>query len=205
MSNWIPVKERLPDQSMDVLLSIRKKNNRRDYISTGIWTRLLDLDTGEFIGPYTFVYIAETNGRAQMFDYLKDDSIQIVAWMPYPKPYTADFKVIVAGSRSFDDYDLLKETLDKAFSKHMPTHILCGEAKGADTLGKQYAKEHNILVESYPADWKTYGKQAGFIRNEQMADNADALIAFHVNDSAGTKHMINTAKKQGLQVRVIKV
>ena len=123
--------------------------------------------------------------------------------MPVPAPYCDGFKVIIAGSRTFRDYELMKQKLDIAFSKRKPTAIICGEAKGADSLGKKYAKEHRINVESYPADWTKNGKGAGYIRNEEMAENADALIAFWDGKSAGTKHMIKTATDLGLQVRVI--
>ncbi len=203
--NWTPIKERLPKESANVLLTMRLKSTGECYVTTGVWSQLIDLETGEIIGPFTFACVVNENDRLVMNDYAKDNTIEIVAWAPFPEPYKDEFRVIVAGSRAFKNYALLKEKLDKAFAKHKPTSIVCGEAKGADELGRMYAEEHGIKVDSFPADWITYGKQAGYIRNEQMASNADACICFHMNDSAGTKHMINTAKKSGLQVRVIKV
>ncbi len=114
------------------------------------------------------------------------------------------FDVIIAGSRQFSDYETLKEKCDKFFSAKRPTAIVCGEAAGADALGKRYANERGIPVKSFPAQWDTYGKRAGFIRNEEMAKNADALVAFWDGKSHGTKHMIDTAEKHGLAVRVVK-
>ena len=116
----------------------------------------------------------------------------------------ADFKrnVIVAGTRTFNDYELMCRKLDFLFEACTPT-IVCGEARGADTLGKKYAEENGYKVLSFPADWSK-GKNAGYVRNEKMAKVADALIAFWDGKSAGTKHMIETMKKLGKQVRIVK-
>ena len=113
------------------------------------------------------------------------------------------FAVIIAGSREFDDYQLLCAKCDWLFQNKKPTAILCGKARGADTLGERYAKEHDIPVDYYPAEWDRYGKSAGYIRNEQMAMNSDALIAFWDGKSRGTKHMIDLADKYHLIKRVI--
>ena len=113
------------------------------------------------------------------------------------------FKVIIAGTRTFQDYDFLCERCDFFFSETTPTAILCGEARGADELGKRYAKEHGIPVMSFPADWEKFGKSAGYRRNAEMARNADALIAFWDGSSHGTKHMIGLAHELGLPVRVV--
>ena len=113
------------------------------------------------------------------------------------------FRVIIAGSRKFSDYDLLERTMDKALSTVQDDiTVVCGKAKGSDTLGEQYAKEHGYEVQYFPADWNRYGKVAGYIRNTTMAKNADALVAFWDGESPGTKHMKETAQSLGLRVRV---
>lgn len=56
--------------------------------------------------------------------------------------------------------------------------VVSGKARGADTLGEQYAKEHGYSIQYFPADWERYGKAAGYLRNTEMAKNADALVAF---------------------------
>ena len=93
--------------------------------------------------------------------------------------------------------------MDKALSTVQDDiTVVCGKAKGSDTLGEQYAKEHGYEVQYFPADWNRYGKVAGYIRNTTMAKNADALVAFWDGESPGTKHMIETAQSLGLRVRV---
>ena len=115
------------------------------------------------------------------------------------------FRVIIAGGRDFNDYQLLSTTMDNLLRNITDEIVVvCGQARGADTLGEQYAKEHGYRVDYYPADWKQYGKRAGYLRNEQMAQNADALAAFWNGESRGTKHMIDLAKRYGLKVRIKK-
>jgi hypothetical protein len=116
-------------------------------------------------------------------------------------------KVIIAGGRDFNDYKLLKTKVDKILSNKKTTHkiyILSGKARGADLLGERYAKENLLEVLEFPADSETFGKRAGFKRNEGMANEAHALIAFWDGESHGTKHMIDIATKKGLLIRTIR-
>lgn len=112
-------------------------------------------------------------------------------------------KLIIAGSRTFEDYDLLKTTID-ALDLDI-TEIVSGKAKGADTLGEAYAKEYGIPLKEFPADWKTYGRKAGALRNIQMKDYADSLVAFHLNNSRGTQHMIRIMQEAKKPTFVVKI
>jgi hypothetical protein len=115
------------------------------------------------------------------------------------------FRVIIAGSRGFDDYAVLQTVCDNFLSPKKQTHnivIVSGTSKGADTLGEKYARERGYAIGRFPAAWQQYGKAAGPIRNHQMVDNADALIAFWDGNSTGTKDMITEARKKGIAVRI---
>lgn len=109
-------------------------------------------------------------------------------------------KVIIAGSRTITDYNLVVQAIKE--SGFTITEVVCGLAKGPDTLGEKYAIEHNIPIAYFPADWSGKGRAAGPLRNEQMGDYADALIAVYDGNSRGTKHMIYYSKKKGLLVYV---
>lgn len=115
-------------------------------------------------------------------------------------------KVIVAGSRNFNDYSLVEKTLldyFKANNLHnKDIEIVSGTARGADRLGEQFAKKCGLKITRFPADWDQYGKSAGYIRNEQMAKYGDILFAFWDGTSKGTKHMIDLARKYNLMVLV---
>lgn len=116
------------------------------------------------------------------------------------------FRVIIAGTRSFNDYDLLRDSCNNLLSEKQRTHtvvVISGTARGADQMGERYARERGFQLRRFPADWEQYGKSAGHIRNAKMADNADALIAFWDGESKGTKNMIDNARRKGLALRVI--
>ena len=101
-------------------------------------------------------------------------------------------KVIIAGSRTVVDYSYVKQVVIDSGWVDEITEIVSGMARGVDTLGIRFAKENNIPVKEFPAEWKVYGKAAGYKRNFQMATYSDGLIAIHANNSKGTGHMINT-------------
>ena len=113
-------------------------------------------------------------------------------------------KIIIAGGRDFNNYDLLKYTCDYLLKDQLNVEIVSGAAKGADSLGEQYAKEKGYLIKQFPADWDAHGKSAGYKRNSDMADYANALIAFWDGTSKGTQHMINLANSKKLIVRIQK-
>lgn len=112
-------------------------------------------------------------------------------------------KVIVAGTRYFNNYDLMCKKLDYFLCNLEDIEIVSGTARGADALGEQYANEHNLTIKQFPADWDKYGKRAGYLRNNQMADYANYLVAFWDGKSKGTSLMINLAKEKGLKIRVV--
>ena len=113
-------------------------------------------------------------------------------------------KLIVAGGRYFNDYDLLKYRLDYFLSEvEEPIEIVSGKAQGADTLGERYAREHGYPVKEFHAQWGKYGKGAGYLRNKDMAEYATHCICFWDGESKGTQHMINLAKEHNLPTRVI--
>jgi hypothetical protein len=109
-------------------------------------------------------------------------------------------KTIIAGSRSIRRIEVVEDAV--AVSQFNITEIVSGMARGVDTLALEFAATHGIPVKQMPADWDKLGKSAGFRRNGEMANYADALIAIWDGKSKGTLHMINVAKERGLKVYV---
>jgi hypothetical protein len=109
-------------------------------------------------------------------------------------------KTIIAGSRGIVDYIFVEEAIKE--SNFCIQEVVSGTARGVDKLGEGYAIKHCIPLTRFPANWDKHGKSAGYIRNSQMADYADSLIALWDGKSKGTKHMIDDAKKKGLNVFV---
>lgn len=98
-------------------------------------------------------------------------------------------KVIIAGSRHmpFSHYPMIAQAVEK--SGFAVTEVVCGMARGADQLGGKWAIENGIPIAKFPADWDQYGKSAGFRRNGEMAQYADAAILFIYDNSAGSLDM----------------
>lgn len=123
------------------------------------------------------------------------------------------YKVIIAGSRSFDDYALLKRHCDLILVNYDDIEIVSGKQRttdsktqyryGADYWGERYALDKEYPVQPFYADWKKYGKAAGPRRNKQMAQYADMCIIFWDGKSRGSQSMMSEAAGAGIKLIVI--
>lgn len=105
-------------------------------------------------------------------------------------------KVAIVGGRDFNDYEKLKEVVAKLepLLESKITEIVSGGAKGADSLARRYAIENEILLKEFIPDWNIYKKTAGFIRNKDIVNYADIVIAFWDGQSKGTSHSISLGR-----------
>lgn len=112
-------------------------------------------------------------------------------------------RVIIAGSRSITNKNVFNNAIKNAIDSGIYINeVISGGARGIDTLAIEYAIDNSILLRVFKAQWGLYNKSAGFIRNKEMADYADALIAIHDGKSKGTQHMIEIATGKDLLVYV---
>ena len=114
-------------------------------------------------------------------------------------------RLIIAGGRDFQDYDLLCDRADAIVEK-VPADdivILSGMAAGADSLGVRYAEAQGLNIDPFEADWDKYGRAAGAIRNHHMAVSGTHLLAFWDGESPGTANMIAQARHHRLHVEVV--
>ena len=109
-------------------------------------------------------------------------------------------KVIIAGGRDFDNYDYLSETMKNL--NIIVSEVVCGGARGADSLGEKWAQINDIPIKYFPADWDGLGNYAGHARNKQMAEYADFLVAFWDGKSRGTKFVIDNCKKINKEITI---
>jgi len=115
-------------------------------------------------------------------------------------------RIIIAGSRHFNDYALFCSITDKIISRvrsDFELVILPGHCRGTDQMAERYAHENGITLEIYPANWKL-GSKAGPLRNQAMVDIADYAIAFS-SGGQGTKSLISLAQKKGIPLRIIHI
>lgn len=126
-------------------------------------------------------------------------------------------KYLIAGSREVTDYNLVKDAMEEAISKFKkkPTEIVSGGARGVDKLGEKWADENGVNCTVFEADWgnikgenvrlkkkvnpftkkeEFYNANAGFDRNQKMAEYADVLVAINLG-TPGTEDMISRMKK----------
>lgn len=108
-------------------------------------------------------------------------------------------KTAVIGSRGFINYALLKQTLDR----YSISEIISGGAIGADQMAEQYALEKGIPTLIFKPDYTKFGKSAPLIRNKDIVDSAERVIAFWDGKSRGTAYTISYAQKQGKKVDVM--
>lgn len=118
-------------------------------------------------------------------------------------------KLLVCGSRDYNDHLRLYQVLDAIHDQRGVTELIEGEAKGADTLAREWAESHNIPVRKFPADWATYGRAAGPLRNTAMLveGKPNLVVAFPKNGdldaTKGTRNMVRQARTFNIEVMVI--
>ena len=109
-------------------------------------------------------------------------------------------KIAVVGSRTFNDYGLLKRIV----SRIKPTVIVSGGAQGADLLAERYARESGLELMVFKPNWKRFGRAAGPVRNKEIVAAADLVIAFWDGKSFGTRSTLKLARKMGKPVHVVR-
>ena len=120
---------------------------------------------------------------------------------------TKPFRLLVTGSREWDDAETLRYALIQAWAPRHPEPMIIVHGAcptGADAMADEWARDYGIQTEPHPADWKGYGKQAGFIRNAEMASlGADLCLAFYKQGAGnkGTDHCATQAANAGIPVR----
>lgn len=117
-------------------------------------------------------------------------------------------KVIIAGSRNIPEKlsEELVDTILTSLFKDLNikvTEVVSGTARGGDKIGEAWAYFNAIPVKKFPANWDKYGKRAGYLRNSEMAEYGEMLVAIWDGSSKGTKHMIDLADKKGVKVSII--
>lgn len=112
-------------------------------------------------------------------------------------------KVIVCGGRNWSDFGIIRRELSKL---PKDTIVIHGGASGADKIGEHVALDLGFMTKSFPALWNVHGKKAGILRNlDMIREVPDLVLAFHknINESKGTKHTVNEARKRGITVKII--
>ena len=115
-----------------------------------------------------------------------------------------DRTVIIAGSRTIDDKSKLTSIISTDDLAQRMVEMVHGGAKGVDQTAKEIVEEHwdNTEITCFEPDWEEHGKAAGPIRNQEMAEYADSLIAIWDGESSGTRSMIEKALDENLDIHI---
>ena len=121
------------------------------------------------------------------------------------KSRALEMRIAVVGNRKFQDFNLLKTTLEDYIVENCfdDVTIVSGGSLGADKLAEKYAIENQYNLVIFQPDWRQYGRSAGIIRNKLIVDNSDIVFAFWNEDSRGTRSTIKFAKKAKKPYQII--
>lgn len=111
--------------------------------------------------------------------------------------------VLVCGGRGYTDWDTFCRSMDFIHAQTPITAVVHGNARGADSFGKAWAITHGIPHHPYPADWRTHGKAAGAIRNQQMLDSEAIDVVVSFPGGNGTADMVRRATRAGIPINVV--
>lgn len=118
------------------------------------------------------------------------------------KDYSEDeIRLIVAGSREGVSRGLVHVYISQWIEEHgVPDLVVHGDYRGVDTYAKMWAKKMGIPTKPFPANWKKYGKRAGPLRNQEMAEFSTHLLVIHTPNSKGSRDMKKAARRVGLHI-----
>ena len=108
-------------------------------------------------------------------------------------------KLAIIGSRDCPQIDIM------AHLKHLPTEVISGGARGADTYAREFAHKYNLPLTEYLPDNDKYGKTAPLIRNKLIVESCDCLIAFWDGKSRCTKYTLDYAKEKGKPIKIVQI
>ena len=182
-------------RSAAMLVGLARSRQLDQVQKPGTWAAALQLD--EAARPVRPSNPGDLHG-AQPRDDTKANR------QPADKP---EARVLVCGSRDFNDYGLLTAKLDEIRNRlgDVPMRVVSGAARGADNLAAKWAHQRGVPCDEYPADWNRYGKSAGYRRNEQMLTEGDPhlVVAFPQGESRGTRQMMDIASKARVAVEEV--
>lgn len=113
-------------------------------------------------------------------------------------------RILICGGRDFNDYARCKTDVLRLAKGYSEVTFITGMARGADSLALKLYTEFECELDKYPADWDTFGKSAGFRRNQQMLDEGkpDVVLAYWDGKSRGTQHMIRISQERSINVHI---
>lgn len=115
-------------------------------------------------------------------------------------------RLAIVGTRNPSiSYSEWVDTYKSIIDLYNPTCIVSGGAKGIDTYAKLFSQNSKVEYLEFLPNYSKYGRIATFLRNKEIVDNADAVLAFVSPSSKGTWDTINKAKSKGIKIQIINI
>jgi hypothetical protein len=109
-------------------------------------------------------------------------------------------RLLICGGTEFVDKGFAFDTLDRFHALRPVTHVIHGDAPGADKIGEEWAIAREIPFTAYPAHWDLLRMAAGPARNAQMLREGKPDEVFALPGHRGTMNMVGQAKEAGVPV-----
>jgi hypothetical protein len=109
-------------------------------------------------------------------------------------------RVLICGGRDFCDAAWLARAMDDIHARTPISEVIAGGARGADTLGAEWASSRGIPLRVFMAEWETFGRAAGPIRNQRMLDEGKPMLVVAFPGGRGTADMVRRAEEDGVAV-----
>jgi hypothetical protein len=115
-------------------------------------------------------------------------------------------RILITGSRLWTDQDRIRQLFTRLCFNPAAVTMVSGRCPhGADRMCEEIATELGWKIEPHPADWKLFGKRAGYIRNAEMvALGADLCFAFIKDRSPGSTNTAYLAKTAGIKTYIFR-
>jgi hypothetical protein len=111
-------------------------------------------------------------------------------------------KCAIVGSRHWENVELIDRIIAGAYKANPGLVVVSGAGGNVDKRAAAYAREQHIPLIEFPADWQQYGVAAGLLRNSQIVEVADCMLAFWDEVSNGTRDSIRKARLKPIPVKV---
>jgi len=94
--------------------------------------------------------------------------------------------VAIVGSQEYSRLYLVRTYVEKLPAGSV---IVSGGARGVDATAEEAALATGLATLIFPADWAGLGQNAGLVRNDEIAANANRLVSFWNGASPGTANL----------------
>ena len=111
-------------------------------------------------------------------------------------------RIAIIGSRNYPLPEQVRNFVKELSQHNDELTIVSGGARGVDSIAVEAAEAAGAKTKVWPADWEKHGRKAGILRNYDIVNDAQRVVAFWDLQSRGTMHSMRIAKERGKLWRI---